>query len=332
MKGVLIHSNRRNRRFARLALAISAILTGALCASPVAASLEVAYDQTTGTPGGYLPTNKDAGMLTDDFTVPPGPSWWVQSVHVDGQGGAGSKFTWIITPGDAAPARPKPIPSIFDIASSTRVTDPLPGTGSFDIPVDPRYPVRGRIVAPGHYWLGVVASDFSSSTKPPSEPWAWQTQTPLSGFEAFTLSKKECGIDDWTPLPRCGKTGPDLRFRIEGQRMDRGFSKLKLEKLQRLPAGGIQATLVLPVLGVVKVRRVGSKKGDLRVHLGDVRESDQGNVIALLKVKPKGATKAAMKQGLVLRPKIAITYAPGELGDTAPSKTTIFKFVLKKAR
>ena len=183
-------------------------------------------------------------------------------------------------------------------------------------------------LTPGHYWLTVVAKDFASPSKPPSEPWSWQTQSPVSGFEAATLSKKTCGSYDWKPLSECGKTGPDLRFRIEGDRVDRDFLKVKLGKPKRMPAGGIETILSIPAAGVVKARKV-SGKGKLRVHLGGFFETDEGHYVGLLKVQPLGATKKAVKNGLVLHPKVAISYSlPGIDAHT----TTILKAEVKKVR
>lgn len=308
-------------------IAVLVLALGAISGLPSNSSAETLYDQTTGLPGGFL-----TGAVADDFTIPPGPPWFVQSVHVDGQGGAGSKFEWGVELADPLPATSFPSDPAA-LGSSNQVSTPLPGTDAFDIPVDSQHPLVGVALAPGHYWLSVYARSFASPTKAAGQPWAWQTQSPLGGYEAILLEKACYGSTPaWKALSACGKVGPDLRFRINGERMDSTLSSVKLVEQFRRPAGGVTLVVKVPVLGTLAARKV-SGKGQVTVKTSQLFENDDGYYLAGVKVKPKGATKAALKQGAKLTTKVAISYTPKAYnGVEGVAATKIFKVLLKKVR
>lgn len=309
----------KNRGFAAVIAALALSLCGVSHASA-----DALYDQTIGLPGGFLA----GGVGADDFTIPLGPPWLVQSVHVDGQGGAGSKFEWDIELADQLSSEAFVGPT--SVGSSNQVSTPLSGADSFDIPFEPRYPLAGVALQPGHYWLSVSARSFASPTKPPGLPWAWQTQSPVTGYEAVWLEKACYGqTAAWKPLSACGKVGPDFRFRVDGVPMDASLSKVKLVKQIRRPAGGVTLVVEVPVVGTLVARKT-SGKGQVNVDLSQLFPTDDGYVAAV-KVKPKGPTKAALKQGAKLPTKVAVTYTPTAYnGVTGVVATKNFNVLLKK--
>jgi len=350
-----------DRRIPAILVALVATLSlFAVLATSASASTQILYDQTTGTPGGFVPSEfsaKSSGTYecnaptyiwqgacyaADDFTVPPGPAWDVQSVHVDGQGGAGDAFVWTILPSEALPAALDTGAGNGSIGSgSARPGSPLSGVNNFDIPAYMGQPNIGFALLPGHYWLKVYASN------PNAASWAWQTQSPQTGYEAAWQDHDCSGSSGgfnlfiWKHLSECGKTGPDLRFSLTGQLIDSAFSSFQLSKPRRLPSGGLAILAATPTGGTFTIRKLAGK-GKIETHVSAFYPTSKDNSAYTvgLQIKPAGKTKAALKLGKKFKMRVAISYtrvastnlvAPSN-SISAPPNTKTLKVVLKKPR
>jgi hypothetical protein len=332
-------------RLRALIAASFALVALAIVPAAASASRGILYDQTTGARGGFVLSEEavqshrfDCDQPTyigdlsqdcyaaDDFTVPPGAPWYIQNVHVDGEGGIGDRFTWSALPGDVLPAEP----ATSLVASATGFVNRPPGAGSFDISgATFQGPNNGVALQPGHYWLQVKAGGLDP-LKPErkAKPWGWQTQTPLTGYQAV-WANPPCGGASWKYLSECGLPAGDLRFRIEGELVNREFSAFKLSKRFRRPAGGVVMAGTFPGPGELTLRKLAGKAKLEPCKCWVVDHG--GHYLAGIKVKPVGATKAALKEGGKVAVKVAVTYTRA-VSDTvaAPPNTQILNLVLKK--
>jgi hypothetical protein len=262
----------------------------------------------------------------DDFTIPPGAPWYVENVHVDGDGGAGDAFTWSALPGEALPAES----ATSTTAAARGYANRPAGLGAFDISAATlQAPNNGVPLQPGHYWLQVKAGGIDP-LKPERKvkPWGWQTQSPVTGYEAV-WANQPCGGAAWKYLSECGLPAGDLRFRIEGELIDREFSAFQLGKRLRRPAGGVVMLGTFPGPGELTVRKV---SGKAKLEACKCLVVDHGGTyLAGIKVKPVGKTKAALKLGEKIALKVAVTYTRF-VSDAiaAPPNTQILNLVLKK--
>jgi len=318
-------------------------------AGSASASTQILYDQTTGTPGGFIPSELgikssiyECGSplyvqechAADDFTVPPGPAWYVQSIHVDGQGGAGDVVGGSVYTGEELP----PVLVTESLGAANNLD--LPGVNNFDLSVGGlRYPSAGFGLLPGHYWLTVIAGGLHP-LQLPGTSWAWQTQSPQTGYEA-AWQDTDCdgGVYGWVPwkhLSECGKTGPDLRFSLSGQLMDSAFGNFQLSKPKRIPSGGLEFVATTPGPGTITIHKLAGK-GKIETHVSNLIGNKDHSVFgALLKIKPAGKAKAALKLGKKIKMRVAIAYtrfsSSFASSVSAPPNTKTLKVVLKKPR
>lgn len=322
------------------------------------ASAATLYDQTSGTPGGYVTSMEGietepvcrAGMVppgcvlgneweppdaiaADDFTVPAGPPWYVTAVHVDGRGGAGDAFSWAIVPVTGSlPSGP--------FLSNAFVTDPTTGSDDFDLPTSSQDPTAGMGLPAGHYWLEVMTG--TPSTIGPGSVWEWQAQSPVTGLEGawqhspYVVADpnwKPVELASWRTLSAAGQPGPDLRFSIAGEVMDSSFGKLTIGKQIRRPAGGVVIAASISRYGKLALSRVAGK-GKLELKLCCfAKDRETGGYDLGIKVKPLGKTKRQLKKGKRLRETIAVTYTIAATnGVEATPVTKLIHVLLKKVR
>jgi hypothetical protein len=191
--------------FSRGALFAAAVV--ALLALPAAASADLLYDQSTGTPGGTVKSSHHAPLgsadadAADDFIVPPGLIWQLSSVDVRGSALNPTTATVVLF----ADGGGRPGTELFrqgGIPFPPGFAENLPLSGVAQLP-------------PGHYWLSVYTA-WSSS------PWSWGRQSPAYAFPAVwenTLNGDGTGCTGFRPLSQCGyaeSQGADLIFRLNG--------------------------------------------------------------------------------------------------------------------
>jgi hypothetical protein len=287
----------------------------------------------------------------DDFTVPPGPAWYVKSVHVDGTGGSGDVINWEALGGSDAPAPEQgglgpfalPPPPVA-LASGTNYGQ-ASGSDNFDLPAGTG-DFAGTALPPGHYWL----TTYANSSKPgtPASEWKWQTQSGSDGSGAV-WSSADCGSQAaYKPLSACGQAGSELRFRIEGELLDSGFSGMTVGKARRTPDGGVNIPVELsglaerPGVVVKKVKGKGKIFTLAKEGWGIVKGvpagaplGPNGEVPVVVKVRPAGGTAAALKAGKKIKMVLSITYTRrvNSFGPiTIPSTTKKVAVLLKKVR
>jgi hypothetical protein len=330
--------------------------------APEGPSSSVLYDQTTGTPGGFVrsmisgnfapfrsgpcgsaPSDRSC-FAADDFTVPPGPAWAIESIHVDGRGGAGDVFRWEAIRADGLPSGEEDAP--FSTPSSTAgftTKNALPGADDFDVPSrskeldvfdsDPALP-------PGHYWLSVSAGPpFATPSQSTPSVWEWQAQSPVAGSPA-AWSAAQCEPNySYEYLASCGQAGPDLRFRIEGQRITKAFSSLKIGKALRTPDGGLNIAVTFPDLlkqpglTIRKVKGPGPiatlvKYFEVLKHgrPNSYQSYAGGSVPAILEVRPRGQLAQKLREGQTAKLQLRLSYrreinASQPIAEPAGSKT-----------
>ncbi len=337
--------------------AIVFVIASTACAS---ASAHVLYDQTTGTPGGFVPSeggvvaDETDTFAADDFTVPPGPRWYVNGVHVDGSGGIGSYMGWLIFRGGDVPAEGEGSIGLKDSGFNLRGASKLSPSG--DLIFGNRHGKEslgsdslGTALPPGHYWLKVHHWVQIGSFSTTRNNWGWQTQSPQAGSAAVWLDHTSGSCSDenhhylWHPLADCNQPGPDLRFRILGQEMGRKFYKFQLGKSRRMPSGGLAFPHVtLPgyawyshsdqFLTVHKVSGKGGVKSITPHRLWRFAGSYPDSYFTgPLKIKPTPKTRKQLKRGRVLKLRVKVTYRRS-VGLFHPSPPTTQKrnIVLKK--
>jgi hypothetical protein len=314
---------------AKIILTIGAL---ALLCLPPAVSADVLYDQTTGTPGGLVaseiagpnpdgndcqappPMHGGGCFAADDFTVPPGPAWVVTGVYADGQGGVGDffKFGFYTDQGGLPSGSGFLAPITGDYGAGERIGDGAikMQRGAFQEPV--------AALDPGTYWLSFTA------TAPIPTSWFWRTQSPQTGQEAAWFnSVKQCqGTGtNWFHLATCGQMGPDLRFRVEGELLDRKFCDFKLGAPKRIPSGGLSWPATFPGYGDFKLTGTGglqtSSHSVLKEHF-------------LLKAKPKPSAKQKLKQAISVKSKVRFAFTRVIPGHDAPTCEKTLDVTLKK--
>jgi hypothetical protein len=279
---------------------VSALAAFLALSLPGAASADDAlYDQTTGTPGGFV--QPGFGYLADDFTVPPGPGWLIENAHIAGQGGAGAKFNAFFLQDSGG--LPNPGSSSPVLGQSSK----LDASGSFDVAATRKFKYVADLpygvgLLPGHYWL--VLAQVLSLGQP---TWAWGAQSPQSGSEAAIYD----GVG-WHHLSELGKTGPDYRFRLDGEPISSDASRFKLGKPVRRPGGAVLVLANFPGDGTPQVKLKAGKKWvkPLKLH---------SNVYGTqLKFEPTAKAKRKFRHGRRLKVTAKVTYARRFTADDTP--------------
>jgi hypothetical protein len=143
----------------------------------------------------------------DDFTVPAGVQWVIQTVTVSGQyfNGTGPAASETVTFYKNQHGHPGTV-----VKSVTAIGDDA--AGSFVIAV-------GKVkLRPGTYWVSVVANqDFT-----PNGQWGWENRSVQSGGAAQWQNPGNgfaSGCTTWTTLTTCIPTagGPDFMFALNGK-------------------------------------------------------------------------------------------------------------------
>jgi hypothetical protein len=294
-------------------------------------------------------------FAADDFTIPPGAPWYLTDLFAEGQGGNGDSFAWVAEQGDAPPPTEEFGVSPFEFALDNGKPSVAGGTQTVD-DGNVEASAIDQALPPGHYWLSVYAVGAATppnsppaAFSPPPSPWSWQTTSPLSGSPAVWASE-QCGSSTaYKKLEACGQSGPDLGFRIEGEKIESDFSSLKLGRRERTPDGGmnIGVTLAgLPTREGLKIKKV-SGKGSIStiVKLGwnlTSRGPRPGTytpgapLSGVVKIRP-GSTKVAnaLRNGARFKMTLAVTYTREVESETKidiPANTQTFKVSLKKKR
>jgi hypothetical protein len=300
----------------------------------------VLYDQMTGRPGGLVPSEQSIAATTndclrpffspvdsqdciaaDDFTVPPGPAWSITAIQVDGQGGAGDNFKFeLFKDAGGLPLSPSS-------ASLGFGEGPGPQSGSGDVAFKSRWGRGLGVLPPGSYWLGFYADGLMNESSATS--WYWQSQSPQVGREAAWL--KMCGetTERWSYLSACGQTGPDLRFRLEGERMTRGFGKFKLGRTQPKQNGGLTIYGTFPGPGELTLAGVG--RGGEETIAARKKTVAKSTPIPL-QINPTPGAKTVLKEAGTLKARVAISFVrrAGVGGKRAPAYTRTIAVVLGK--
>jgi hypothetical protein len=195
------------------ALAIAAIV---LCAAPALGSAAVLYDQTDSPSGFGTFSQRDDAVdlqIADDFIVPSGQSWSLQSVDVDGAYDAGSSGpitsanVFLYADGGGLPGG-----QLFALQG----VSPLNGTAGPDFTV----PLTGSPqLASGAYWVSVQVNLPGAGTS----IWDWQTRNAQSGSPRAVRSNGHplpvCpgAQDAWITGSSCPiGLAPDQLFRLNG--------------------------------------------------------------------------------------------------------------------
>jgi hypothetical protein len=194
----------------------------ALCVVPAAGGAAVLYDQTSSpAPSGDAAQSQrdDAFPLNvqvaDDFTVPAGQPWQIQSVDVIGHYFAGGPLSTV---------------NVFLYSNAGT----LPGAQLFAQGNIPSGPGTGGLSAqftapltgapqlgPGTYWVSVQANLGPF----PANVWGWDARTVAAGSDAAFLNNGggpvgcDPGVWETRHAPSCGAgapASPDQLFRING--------------------------------------------------------------------------------------------------------------------
>ena len=324
-------------RIARLGF-VAFALVFASGAAPAGAV--VLYDQMGGVPGGLVaseqsivaPTNdclrtfpnqfdSQDCIAADDFTVPPGPAWSITALQVDGEGGAGDYFKFEFF---------KDVGGLPASSTSARLgigEGRGPKSGSGDIAFKSKAWGRGYgVLPPGTYWFSLYADGLQNESS--ATPWYWRSQSPQSGREAVWL--KTCGETEemWSYLLACGQTGPDLRFRLEGERMTRGFSKFQLSRPKPKRNGGFTVYGTFPGPGELTLAGVG--KGSARAVEARKKPVTVSTPVPI-QINPTPDVKQALKAGQTVKVRVAISYARAAgIGKEGPAYTRTLTVTLDK--
>jgi Ca2+-binding RTX toxin-like protein len=200
----------------RLALPLALL---ALALSAPAANAAILHDQLNdaGSSGTESADWSDAGHVdseaADDFTVPSGQTWRIESVRAQTHGlGAPATFDIRFYP-EAGPADGEESGFPAHAATATRPDVAANGTGPlvFDLST----PV---VLGPGHYWLSVQSNSADAG-------WLWTNRRHNDGmFAVWHGDKAAAGCLDqpgtwWMRARDCpliAGDGPDQVFRLDG--------------------------------------------------------------------------------------------------------------------
>jgi hypothetical protein len=353
------------------------VAAAAVGAAPEAPPSKVLYDQTKGTPTGYVrsmqsgsfgpelpgPCGNEPGdqscFAADDFTIPPGPAWNIENVHVDGRGGVGDVFRWEaleaggLPPGEEGDPFQLPAGGESVVAGAGFTTEAaLPGSDDFDIPVRPEH-TQGFLdgdpaLPPGHYWLSVSAAPpFSLPSRPTPSVWEWEAESPAESSPA-AWSAGQCDPSfAYRPLAACGQAGPDLRFRIEGQRITKSFSSMKIGRMLPTPDGGLNVAVTFPGavqepgLTVKEVAGPGTISTSVKYYAVFKHGKPEnmygaytgGPLPAVVKVRPRAGLAAALREGRSVKVRLELSYkraVDSEHAIAVPAGSKTVAVVLKK--
>ena len=328
------------RLSAILTLASLFALTPVLFGAPASAKAAVLYDQTTGVPGPlvaseqsiatstndclkafFTPLESQDCIAADDFTVPPGPAWNVTGVFADGQGGVGDDFKFEFFK-DAGGLPNSPSSPFLGVGGGLG-----PASGSGDIAFkSEEWGLGFAALPPGTYWFSVYADGLKDEAAATS--WYWQSQSPQVGREAAWL--KMCGpeTERWSPLSACGQPGPDLRFRLEGERMTRAFSKFRLSKPQPKPSGGFTVFGTFPGPGELTMAGVG--KSDRETVVAKKKTVVKSTPIPI-QINPTPPAKGILLAGGKLAARVEVRFArKAGIRKKAPTYTRKLTVLLDK--
>jgi hypothetical protein len=198
------------RGIARVVL--TTVVAGACLAFPAWAGAAVLYDQTNQASGQGVFSQKDGSAVksevADDFAVPTGQSWTIQSVDVTGLYDSGGGPVPSLNVHIYSNAGNLPGAALFDGENLVPTNTAGP---SFSIPI-PAPPV----LSAGTYWLSVEAN----LSPYPTNVWDWATRTAQSGNPSVIDSPVLVAFcPRWTvrggTCPT-GAGGPDQLFRLNG--------------------------------------------------------------------------------------------------------------------
>ena len=188
------------------ALATAAI---GLCAVPALGNAAVLYDQTDGPSGTGIFSENDGVQnvqSADDFTVPPGQPWKLESVDVIGAydlGGGPIASSNVFLYSDAGGLPGSPILAQPGVAPANGAAGP-----DFSIPL-----LTNPQLAPGTYWVSVQVNIAAGNI------WDWQTRNIQSGSPRAFIDNSGglCG-GIWSHAgPGCPiGAAPDELFRLNG--------------------------------------------------------------------------------------------------------------------
>ena len=187
----------------------------AIFAVPAAGSAAVLYDQTDSPSGTGIFSQSDGVQnvqAADDFVIPAGPSWSIQSVDAlgifdQGAGPITSANVFIYANGGSGPGA--------QLFGATNVA-PLNGTAgpNFTVPTGGAPPL-----GPGTFWVSVQVNIPGGG----SNIWDWATRTVQSGSPAAFRANSPfafCAAAQSTYVPRIScpglGTAPDQLFRVNG--------------------------------------------------------------------------------------------------------------------
>lgn len=316
------------------------VLTVSSLVLPAGAPAAVLYEQMTGAPGGvvaseqsivantndclrqfFTPIEAQDCIAADDFTVPPGPAWSVTAIQVEGEGGLGDNFKFEFFR-DVGGLPVSPSSALLGTGEGRG-----PKSGSGDIAFRSKGWGRGlAALPPGTYWLSVYADGLENESTATS--WYWQSQSPQAGREAAWL--KMCGetSERWSYLSTCGQTGPDLRFRLEGERMTRAFGRFQLSKPKPKRNGGFTVFGTFPGPGELTV--AGVSKADQKAIKARKKPVVKSAPVPI-QINPTPATKNALKEGKKFKARVAISYVrTAGVRKKAPAYTRTLTVVLDK--
>jgi hypothetical protein len=283
--------------------------------APASASAVVLVDQfpngTFTLPFVYSMERGDGidSWAADDFTVPDGRAFGVQSVDVIGRAlagyGAGAARVRIYADAGGAPGA-----ELFAQNVTTLNGGTCNGTERCDFSV----PVTGApLLGPGSYWVSVQSTgpyQWAWFVTPPQAPLGapahWQNPGNLTGKNCLTFQ----------PIATCGWTtaseGTDLIYRLNGTAADSRFSfgefSSKGRKLFVAATFAAAGELKLTGKGFKKAtKQVGAGAGKLRLKLkpGVLRKLERGRKA---KVKVNGAFTAT--GGLPYAQSTSVTLVP----------------------
>jgi hypothetical protein len=300
----------------------------------------VLYDQMSGVPGGlvaseqsivastndclrplFTPIDAQDCIAADDFTVPPGPAWNVTGIRAEGQGGAGADFRFELF---------KDVAGLPFSPSSARLGTgerPAPKPGSGNVVFRAKKWSRGyAALPPGTYWLAVYADGLQNEESATS--WYWRSQVPQVGREA--VWGRQCGetSEVWSYLSACGQTGPDLRFRLEGERMTRRFSSFRFVGSRRKQNGGLTLFARFPGPGRLSVGGV-VRNGRTAIEARTRPVIEDGRIP--IQVNPTPAVKQALKAGGKVRTRAVISFVRAAgVRQEGPSSTRVLQVLLDK--
>jgi hypothetical protein len=308
----------RRKLTLRLATTVALGLALAITAAPSSAGAAVLYDQTTGTPGASVPVGNQGGVIgfaADDFTVPAGATWRIDSFDLLGSlSGSGTSFGDFRSSVDAD-ANGVPGVSGFNFDADYWRFGALPAGNVLTVAL------RHAVLGAGTYWLEAGTQDNDPT-------WSWTSQSPRHGNEGVweNLAPAPCS-HAFMPLSACGQPGPDLRFRVNGEPISPTFTLGKQTRYHK--NGGVTIAVSFPLRGRVAVEDAG--RADLMkgfdAHLFGKEPLDVG-----LRVTPTKRVKRQLKSHKVKRvkAKVKITYEP-EMVNPPPADqlTQTVKVVIK---